>query len=147
MATCLDVAQYILEKRGPTTTIKLQKLVYYAQAWSLVWDDEALFDDRIEAWANGPVCPTLFYAHKGQFRVTSIPGGDSTRLSSAAKETIEIVLRDYGDKNAQWLVELSHLEAPWKDARGTCPPGESCNEVITQDAMANYYGALLLNGR
>ena len=39
-----DVAAYILQKHGPMTTMKLQKLVYYAQAWGLVWDDCPLFN-------------------------------------------------------------------------------------------------------
>ena len=48
MATVLDVARYILTRLGekgslPVTTWKLQKLVYYSQAWSLVWDDAILF--------------------------------------------------------------------------------------------------------
>ena len=35
-----DVAAYILQKTGSMTTMKLQKLVYYSQAWSLVWDEK-----------------------------------------------------------------------------------------------------------
>jgi uncharacterized phage-associated protein len=54
VASVFDVAQYILRKQGGMTTMKLQKLVYYAQAWSLVWDEEPLFDQPIEAWSNGP---------------------------------------------------------------------------------------------
>ena len=50
MASVLDAAAYMLQRCGPMTTWKLQKLVYYAQAWSLVWDDDALFDEEIEAW-------------------------------------------------------------------------------------------------
>lgn len=57
MATALDIAKYILDRRGPMTAMKLQKLVYYARAWSLVWDEKPLFRSRIEAWANGPVSP------------------------------------------------------------------------------------------
>ena len=45
MASVFDVAKYILHKLGTVTTWKLQKLVYYCQAWSLVWDDEPLFFD------------------------------------------------------------------------------------------------------
>ena len=67
MASVLCVANYILRKIGPTTTMKLQKLVYYCQAWSLAWDDKPLFDEDFEAWANGPVCPELFKHHKGKF--------------------------------------------------------------------------------
>ena len=50
MPNVSDVARYILEQMEFTTAMKLQKLVYYSQAWSVVWDGEALFDDRIEAW-------------------------------------------------------------------------------------------------
>ncbi len=53
MASCLDVAEYILREMGPVTAMKLQKLVYYSQAWSLVWDEEPIFEEEIQAWANG----------------------------------------------------------------------------------------------
>lgn len=35
MANIISVAKYILEQRGAMTTMKLQKLCYYSQAWSL----------------------------------------------------------------------------------------------------------------
>ncbi len=60
MAQVADVAAYILEKCGPMTAMKLQKLVYYSQAWHLVWTEKPLFDNRIEAWANGPVVWELY---------------------------------------------------------------------------------------
>lgn len=52
MAKVNDVAAYILEHAGPLTAMKLQKLVYYSQAWQLVWEDKALFPERIEAMFN-----------------------------------------------------------------------------------------------
>jgi uncharacterized phage-associated protein len=67
MADVFDVAGYILQQKGQVTTWKLQKLVYYSQAWSLVWDERPLFQERIEAWANGPVCPDLYQVHRGAF--------------------------------------------------------------------------------
>ena len=54
MANVFDTAKYILEQKGDMSTMKLQKLCYYSQAWGLVWDDEPLFDEDFEAWANGP---------------------------------------------------------------------------------------------
>ena len=77
MANIFDTAKYILEKRGKMSTMKLQKLCYYAQAWSLVWDDSELFPEDFEAWANGPVCKKLFDITKGIFSVTAEdePGG------------------------------------------------------------------------
>ncbi len=62
-----DVAAYILEKKGIMSTMKLQKLVYYSQAWSMVWDEKPLFEENIEAWANGPVVRDLFYYHRGRY--------------------------------------------------------------------------------
>ena len=52
--------------------MKLQKLVYYCQAWSLVWDDMPLFESRIEAWANGPVVLDLYYRHRGQYWIDTL---------------------------------------------------------------------------
>lgn len=68
--TVFDVAQYILKCKGTMSAMKLQKLVYYSQVWSLVWDDKPLFNNKIEAWANGPVVKILYNAHKGQFQVS-----------------------------------------------------------------------------
>lgn len=123
------------------TAWKLQKLVYYSQAWSLVWDERPMFQDPIQAWANGPVCPALYNKHRGQFTVTEVAGDPGT-LDAIAQETVDAVLLYYGDKHPQWLSDLTHAEAPWKDTRGTLPPGAACNREITHDAMASYYGSL-----
>src|ERR1700733_13492521 len=92
MATVFDVAAYMLAKRGAMTAWKLQKLVYYSQAWSLVWDQRPLFADRIEAWANGPVCPNLYSRHRGQFIVDNISGGRTDTLTRDEQETVDGVL-------------------------------------------------------
>jgi uncharacterized phage-associated protein len=142
MASVFDVASYILSRQGPMTTWKLQKLVYYSQAWSLVWDERPLFPERIEAWANGPVCPDLYSLHRGQFRVATINAGDASNLSVDELDTIEAVLSYYGDKSAQWLSDLTHAEAPWRKARGNLPQGTTCCAEITHDEMAAYYESL-----
>jgi uncharacterized phage-associated protein len=146
MAKVFDVAKYIVESFGEIDTWKLQKLVYYCQAWSVVWDDRPLFDSRIEAWANGPVCPELFSLHKGYFKVNpSLPmwnQSSSANLTDTEKETIDAVLRDYGSKNGYWLRMLTHTEDPWLQARGDTPRMVPCNNEITIDSMGLYYGSL-----
>jgi uncharacterized phage-associated protein len=126
------------------TAMKLEKLVYYSEAWSLVWDDASLFDDRIEAWANGPVAPSLYATHRGHFGVdASLAGlGNPDALSSTQRATVDGVLNFYGPKSAAELSDLTHREAPWKDVRGDLPPGASSSREITRPAMAEYYGAL-----
>ena len=142
MKTALDVAAYILEKLGPLTAMKLQKLVYYSQAWSLVWDERPLFREKVEAWANGPVVRRLFELHKGQFKVAKVPGGDPGRLCERERETIDAVLKFYGSKSSQWLSDLTHLEAPWREARFGLPDGTRGSAEITHASMAEYYGGL-----
>lgn len=142
MANVKDVAAYILGQLGPITAMKLQKLVYYSQAWSLVWDEKPLFSEGIEAWANGPVAPDLYQAHKGEFKLSKLSYGNPSVLNLLETETIDKVLEFYGDKSSQWLSDLTHQENPWLDAREGLKPGERGNNEITHAAMAEYYGSL-----
>jgi len=142
MASVFDVAKYILGKTGAVTTWKLQKLVYYSQAWSTVWDDKPLFDEPIQAWANGPVCPDLYKVHRGKFKIDELPRGSAKHLTASQKETIDKIVNYYGKKSAHYLSLLTHMEGPWREARGDLPPGERGNSVITLDSMAEYYGGL-----
>lgn len=138
-----DVAKYILIKQGEMSTMKLQKLCYYCQAWSLVWDDEPLFAEEFHAWENGPVCKELFYQTQGKFSVSaSDEPGNINKLTSVQKETINSVLNYYAQHNAQWLSRLTHLEDPWKFARNNISSGLSRDDIITKESMAIYYGGL-----
>lgn len=76
MANVFDVAKYILHKKGPMTTMKLQKLVYYCQAWSLVWDGKPIFEEKIQAWASGPVVRELYNEHRGVFIISDLEKGN-----------------------------------------------------------------------
>ena len=140
--TVFDVAAYVISKLGPMSAMKLQKLVYYCQAWSLIWDEVPLFPERIEAWTNGPVIPDLFACHRGQFIVEEIPVGNLDNLNSTQKETIDAVLQFYGDKPAQWLIDLSHSEKPWQDTRKGLSEMESSNREIRLEIIVEYYSSL-----
>lgn len=137
-----DVAAYIVSKLGHVSAMKLQKLVYYCQAWSLVWDDEQLFSEPVEAWANGPVVRDLYTQHRGQFSITSWPTGDASRLDQTQAETVESVLQYYGDMNAQMLSDLTHNEQPWKQARRGMAEGSRGRSEISCASMAEYYSSL-----
>lgn len=141
--TANDVADYILREMGAMSAMKLQKLVYYSQAWSLVWDERPLFNEPIEAWKNGPVVPDLFRKHRGQFVV--YPGtfdGNPDRLDQNARDTIHAVVQYYGPHNAQWLSDLTHAEDPWHNARMGVDPNENSHTIITLAALHEYYSGL-----
>jgi uncharacterized phage-associated protein len=125
------------------SAMKLQKLVYYAQAWHLVWEDRPLFAERVEAWANGPVIRELYDIHRGRFIVSDWSKGNPAALDQSERGSVDAILEHYGDKTAFWLSEAAHREDPWKDAREGLEPTRRSNTEITPAAMAEYYGSLV----
>jgi uncharacterized phage-associated protein len=140
--TALDVAEAILQRTGKLDSFKLQKLVYYAQAWHLVWENKPLFPERIEAWANGPVIPALYREHRGEFTVSHIDGGNGAVLSDRQREIVHNVVAAYGRLTGRQLARLTHEEQPWRDARHGLAPGERGNREIDLGAMFEFYSAL-----
>jgi len=141
-ASVFDVAKFILSTQGAMTTMKLQKLVYYCQAWSLVWNEAPIFHEKILAWANGPVVYELFKKFQGEYKISSIDKGNIANLTKKYIETIQAVLDYYGDKTSQWLSDLTHLEPPWSEARKGLPENERGHKEITHASLAEYYGTL-----
>lgn len=142
MVSAHDVAAYILEKHGPMSAMKLEKLVYYCQAWSLVWDDRPLFREAVEAWTNGPVVRELYEVHRGRFEVRDWPLGDASALDQAGRETVDAVLDFYAGHNAQWLSDLTHSEKPWRKARAGLQDRERGDREISLESMMEYYSSL-----
>ena|ERR1700677_2761137 len=143
MARVHDVAAYIIAKLRPIDAMKLQKLLYYSQAWSLVWDDRPMFASKIEAWANGPVIRDVFKTYQGQYKISVVKVGDKRALKPSEKETVDAVLGFYGQKDAFWLSELTHRETPWIEARKGIAPGDYGDVEITKASMRDYYSGLI----
>lgn len=119
--------------------LKLQKLIYYAQAWYLANFGEELFSEDIQAWAHGPVVPSVWGAYK-QHGWDAIPKGSDPRLDSHTAEFLEGVYHAYGDIGAKALENITHREDPWKDARGDLPPESRCTRAIRKELMRDFYG-------
>lgn len=144
--TVHDVANYFLSKLNASegssiTPLKLQKLVYYAQAWSLVWDDKPLFSESMEAWAHGPVNRDLYYQYQdyGWRNIEPVEKVDLSMFSKEQIETMDVIWSDYGDYDGKYLERLTHQEDPWIEARKDCLPGEYCDNIISVSSMKNYY--------
>lgn len=137
-----DVAAYLLERTGLISAMKLHKLVYYAQAWHLVWAEEPLFAERIEAWPAGPVTPALYELHRGQFTLDAWPAGSSATLGADERSTVDAVIAGYGSLEGRELTALTHSERPWREARGGLPPTERGSAEIDLDCMQEFYVGL-----
>lgn len=144
VASVFDVAKYIIRELEEVSAMKLQKLVYYSQAWSLVWNDKPLFKEKIEAWVSGPVVRVLYNMHRRKFllKPRDISGGNIRHLNSKQKETIDNVLTYYGRHDSQWLSDLTHMEDPWRKARKGLAINEKGSQEITLSSMSIYYSSL-----
>lgn len=129
------------------THLKLQKLLYYAQAWSMVFDGKSLFVEDFEAWAHGPVLRSIYDLYK-DYGYDSIPPKiqDDIAIPEDAEATLKEVYRVYGEKSAKALENLTHSEAPWIEARKGYEPQERCSVVITKESMLECYKEMLDNG-
>jgi uncharacterized phage-associated protein len=135
-----DVAKFVLEKSGTLDTWKLEKLCYYAQGWHLAHTEEPAFQERVKAWADGPVIPQLYHQHKGRKYVSAAEiEGDVNVLSAEIRETIQNVLDAYGAFDGKALRELSHADLPWRQARGDLPPDSKDSPALDRSLMAEYF--------
>jgi uncharacterized phage-associated protein len=139
VTTVDDVADAIITSLGPMTPKKLEKLAYYSQAWHLAWHHITLFDDDIEAWAQGPVIRHLYDQHARQYSVHEWPSGDRRRLSPEQVGTIAWVVERYGRFTAEALSRMTHNEAPWLVARQGLPSTARSTARIDTDLMTSFY--------
>lgn len=120
MATAVDVGQYVYQRKGWVNAWCLQKLVYFAHAWSLAWDGQGLFDADLEAWPDGPVERELYAVnkyHRDGYFATQLVGADVSRLTPRQRAVIDAVIEHYGGWSREQLIEASHTPA-WEAARG-----------------------------
>jgi uncharacterized phage-associated protein len=139
------VADYILraanEAGEPVTNLKLQKLVYYCQAWSLALREKPLFDEKIKAWVHGPVIPQLYHRFKSAGNQPIDAEPEAPSLTEEECDLIDKVLDVYLGFSSWDLERLTHAEEPWIEARGGLPPGEPCETEISTQTMARFYRA------
>jgi uncharacterized phage-associated protein len=139
MARVDDVAAALLARTGPVTTMKLQKLVFYSQAWHLAFTGSPLFGETIEAWAQGPVVPELHRQHRRRYQIADWPTGEPDRLNPRETQTVGWVVGKYGGFSAETLSRMTHQEVPWIVARGLASEDERSSTPISHDQMRAFY--------
>lgn len=152
------VADYFLALANETgeliTNLKLQKLVYYAQAWYLAIYDEVLFDEDFQAWVHGPVLPELWQEYR-DYKWNPIIREDLDENSlDKIKEQMGVEISGfmaeltdaYFGCGAYELEKMTHLEDPWKNARGNLSSDMPCTSVIDKEDIKLYYRSKVNNG-
>ena len=153
--TAKNIADWFLSRlnteAGDTMSpLKLQKLLYYAQAWHLVFfNSKPLFNEPIQAWRHGPVVPSQYERFAGLTKYVPIPvdeyGVEIMEVTPAVENLLLDICDIYGEHQASYLEELTHSETPWIDARGDLPLYASCTREISHESMLSFYGQKIVN--
>ena len=146
----IALAEYISAKVGKANHLKLQKLVYYVEAYHLAYFEKSIIDDDFEAWLHGPVSRKLWDHLKPIANVYDNVRLKEDKTSEAIKafkqsvipeqvSFIDDVLKEFGKKDSYYLERLTHSELPWTEARKGCAPDEKCENIISKETMKRYY--------
>ncbi len=156
MYDVLDVSRYVINysntKGYGISNLKLQKILYFIQAYFLTEDEMTpCFSDDIKAWDFGPVVPRAYHEYKQYgggnipfissyytdtpniWNVERIPF-DDTVINKKDKEKINSVVDMFRNTSATDLVTLTHNQAPWKNAY---IPG--INNTISVESIRSYF--------
>ena len=124
-------------EREGVTNLKLQKILYFAQAYYLAKLGKPLFADKIEAWEYGPVVPDVYKKFKSYGSDPIISEEDKSSISEEDKENLKTVWSTFGGYSASRLVDISHAHTPWKEAN------ISSDKTISHKSLKEYYSPLL----
>lgn len=140
--TALEIANNLirlgLKEKIAVSNMKLQKLLYYAQGWYLALNQgRPLFLEDFKKWQFGPVCPVIYEKFKPckAFPINSIAPCACSVLDSSTLKYLKMIWNTYKDYSASQLSELSHSEAPWKNALQY--------ETISKEAINDFFSEKL----
>jgi uncharacterized phage-associated protein len=144
------LARYVVAKKGPLSHLKLQKLLYYIEAWHLAQFKGSLIIENFEAWVHGPVCTNVWHHFKdvsklhGDIEITAV---EKKAIIKEVKESlltdqielIDDVLDEYNKRTAYYLECLTHEELPWREARKDKSIDSPSTTDISKDTMMKFY--------
>lgn len=134
------------EGQGTLSNLKLQKLLYYIEAWHLGIFGTRFYDpeEHFEAWVHGPVNRTIYNRFiQSKYLYSDITLADrqdtNPTLSKDDKEFVDYILENYGKYSGMELETMTHNEMPWKEARNGLGVFDACNKIIPFESMKSYY--------
>ncbi|MBD8144293.1 type II toxin-antitoxin system antitoxin SocA domain-containing protein [Pantoea agglomerans] len=140
-----DVATWFIHKFAESgdvvTHLKIQKLLYYAEAWHQVLNDSELFKEKIQAWAHGPVVPEIFHTYK-EHGWNTLPVPKDKKLPKFSKKTESVLIQvidSYGELPAKTLERMTHGDQPWIKAREGFEPEQRCEKVMPKTEIKSFF--------
>ena len=115
LTVCRHIIKFSNEKDYGISNLKLQKILYFVQAYFLLKKDDhsPCFAEKIEAWDFGPVVPEAYREYE-RFGSGDIP--------------------TFADYSATDLVSVTQEQSPWINAYNPFQKNE-----ITTDSIRRYF--------
>lgn len=132
------IVKYILKKLDDITNLSIQKLLYYSQGFSLVFNKRPMFVDNCEAWAKGPVFRRVYNEYKSNEKKLRQVEYE-LNIKNEDKIILDRVIDAFKDYSGFVLSEFTHLEEPWIKARKGLSDQDRSNEVISIDSIKEYF--------
>ena len=122
------------------THLALQKLLYFSQGWSYIFNGGPLFDNDCEAWVHGAVYRIIFDEFK-KFKYNPLPKMDKpTSLSQEEIAVLEFVKRYYFNVyTAKTLEKICHMEEPFQLVRQGVDADKNSEKIIEKTFIRDYY--------
>lgn len=145
--TANDIAAWFIDRSNKVkidekavegiTNLKLQKIVFFAQAASLALNNVTLFNDRIEAWQYGPVIPNIYDKYKNcKNNVIPKPIGKPKNIDHKTEELLETIWEFFGGYSAFQLVKITHRQQPWIEAYND---GQGAHSEMSTEKIRLFY--------
>lgn len=141
-----DLAEWFVQRADVgagdvMTHLKVQKLLYYSQAWHLANFNQRLFDEDLEAWTHGPVVPSVWRKYRNAGWQALAPPARQIVLDAETTGYLDHVYGIYGKYSAKVLEQETHKETPWLEARGDLPIEARCEIPINDVTVRNFFAA------
>ena len=158
MYSVLDISRFVInycdDKDYNLSNLKLQKILYFIQAFFLC-DDKFLkpcFEETIEAWDFGPVVPEAYHEYKcfgntnipkvvsyieydaSDFWKSKVVPFDDSMIAPEDKEIICKLVDKFAKYSTTSLVNITHRQSPWRDAYA-----QGRGSTITHEAIRSYF--------
>jgi uncharacterized phage-associated protein len=143
---CLDIARLFIIQAAEDglsqdmTNMKVNKLLYYSQCLHLALYEEPLFEDEIQAWQYGPICPPVYGEYR-EFKNQSLPVPSICNLPKFSRDITDLMGEVWcflGEHHAYKLSDMTHQEFPWKNARGNLPAEASSQNPLLLSDMKDF---------
>ena len=134
MLSAHDVVRELRARLPEAGDVKVHKLAYYCQGWSLAWTGRPMFSEPIEAWANGPVLADVWHDEKRKRLLPPAHEPDDGELA-----VIDYVVGRYGRYTGRELVRKTHLEDPWRDVSESEDSFAAANPEITHESLRAWF--------